>query len=254
MLLQLTKMALAESAVQVKYCGKKAFAAVVVDADGGADSSPAITLGVSDTSLAEAATNAVACFTGAADSTVNHIVAAIKNCSGGTVGGDDEISIGDFDCRLNCDWGAKSVYDASKTEYIDNAGTTTNYRNDWADVLTRDNDADSVGRMCVRIPPARMGSGPVGIRMITGMMSSAAAETAITNGITRNIRDDDGNILWYVTDATPTSAELKFDLGDIVVWPFPVVVEEVMINQSTNYAEADYTTTAILWGFPPNNR
>ena len=254
MLLQLATMAVGESAIEVLYKGKKAYAAVVIDADGGAGASPLISLGVSDTSLVQAVTNKVTAFTGASDSLVKHIVAAIKNASGGTVDGDDEITMGDWDCRVKDDWEAKSCYHATLPEYTDAAGSVQFKGAGWTGTLIRDNDADTVGRICKRVPPPAISQDGVGIRTITGMMSSSATiEAAITNGITRNIRDDDGNVLWHISDASPTNAELKFDLGDIVIWPFPVIVEEVLINQATNYAECIGSTTAILWGLRGNN-
>lgn len=251
MILKATSMALAESAIEVLYRGKKKFATIVIDADGGADYSPLISLGVSDTSLAQAVTNKVTAFTGASTSTIKDLIVAIQNASGGTIGADTEINVGDFDCRIKNALPTDAAYSASAAQFVDAAGTTTNlssYKGGWFQTLVWDNDAASTGHVTLRIPTPAEGQGPVAIRLIQGVTTQSDGTTAITSGLTRTIYNADGTTFWTITDATPTSAEMKFDLSEPIVFDGPVIIRDTGATAS----EVDATSTIVAWGYPPN--
>lgn len=264
MLLNLTQLALAECSIQVKYNGNKSFATIVIDADGGAESSPLVKLGVSDVSLAQAVTNAVTVFTGASTSTLDDLIVAIKNGSGGTVGADTEIGLGDFDARaLDC-YQEKSIYHASVNEFVDEAGTGQNLRgyNDgngsaWFSTLVRDNDANAVGCVMKRIGSPDWTKGPIAIAEINGITTQSDGSTQVTSGIVREILDCiTGAVLWSCSMATPTAAGLKFyyESGP-VVFPRPVIVRDrVLTANNSNEGDVDKTTTAVLWGVPGQYR
>lgn len=251
MLLQASMMALGESAIEVKYNGNKLFATIVIDADGGAGASPLVKLGVSDTDLATAVTNAVTVFTGLTTSTLKNLVDAITNGSGGTVDADDDIKINDFACRPKDGILSETIYHATALEFGDEAGTGQNLVNeDWWGTLVRDNDAEAVGAIYIRVAPPAKSQGPVAIRSITGI-SNQAGGTAISNGIIREILNDDSDVLWVYSDTTPTAAEAKFDLEGAVVFSTPVIVRD-RCRTISDYAEMDETSTTVAWGVPPN--
>lgn len=260
MLQHIAAMALGESAIQVQYKGKKGFATIVIDADGGADYSPLVSLGVSDSSVAQAVTNKVTAFTGASTSTLDDLIVAINNCLGGTVDGDDDIKLGDFQARIKDSLRTDSLYSAAAAEFANEAGTAQNLKGyvdsttgyNWFSTLVRDNDANGVGAIYKRVPPPDISNGPVAIGTITGISSNSG--TAITNGLVREILDDKGSVLWTYSDATPTAAEAKFYFENgPIVFDGPVVVRDSVLV-ATDYAEMDATTTAITWGQPANNR
>ena len=260
MLQHIAAMALGESAIQVMYRGKKSFAAIVIDAEGGANYSPKVSLGVSDTSVSQAVTNIATAFTGTSASTLDDLIVAINNCLGGTVDGDDDIKLGDFQARIKDSLRTDSLYSTVAAEFTDEDGTSQNLKgyvdsttgSNWFSTLVRDNDANGVGAIYKRLPPPDIGNGPVAIGTITGISSKSG--TAITNGLVREIFDDKGTVMWTYSAASPTAAGAKFYFENgPIVFDGPVVVRDSVLA-SGEYAEMVATTTAITWGQPANNR
>jgi hypothetical protein len=258
MLVQQAKMALAESAIEVIYTGKKQFASIIIDADGGAGASPLVSLGVSDTNQATAQSNVQAAFTGATSSTMEDLIVAISNFSYGTPGPlgngaetDMYVAKGDFKCRIKNALKNETIYHATVAKFVDDAGATNLVGYGYYQCLVWDNDADGVGCVTLRIPAPAKGKGQVAIRQILGLTEKSAG-VQITNGLTRILYDEDSNILFTVSMATPTDAGMKYEPIEAVVFSGPVILRDVALNLATNYGDVDYTNTYVLWAYPPN--
>jgi len=253
---KVTAMALAEAAIQVKYRGNKAFAIVEVDGDGGAGSSPLISLGVSDTSLAQAVTNMVTVFTGAASgasSEMRDVVANINGGSGGTIDGDDDIKIGDFMCRLKNSIESDSIYHAAIAMFEDEAGTN-NVREGWTDSLTWDNDVDSVAAVRLKIPQPDVSEASVGIETIKGVTCQSTNATIVA-GIKRELLDQEGTVLWTASEATLEfgDTEIDKDFGFLIAFDNgPLMVKDSLLTAS-NSSELTKTAGVVTWGFIENN-
>jgi len=260
MLLNYSSMALGESAIEVMYKGNKGFATIVIDANGGAGASPLVSLGVSDTDVATAVTNVVVAFTGLTTSTLDDLVVAISNTYGGTVDGDDDIKMNDFQCRIKDGIRSDSIYHATVAEFADEAGTAQNLKgysdstnkSNWFSTLVRDNDAEGVYSIYKRIPEPSMSKGAIALRQIGGV-STKTGGTALDSGLKRTIYSDAGDVLWTLSVAAPTAANMAFDLDDPIVFDGagPIIVKDECLA-SGEYADLDATTTYMTWGYKPN--
>lgn len=252
---KILKMTLLEAAIQVKYRGMKQFAIVEIDADGGAGASPLISLGVSDTSLAQAVTNMVTVFTGTTTSEMRDIVANIANGSGGTIDADDDIKIGDFMCRLKNSIESDDAYHATVDMFSDDAGATTNFRSDeWEDTLLWVNDATSVGACRLKVPQPEVSEGGVGIESIAGA-SCDDDGTTVTTGIKRSLLDKDGNVLWTISHATLARGDTDTDKdwGALVVFDNgPHMFKDECID-TAQAAEFEETNGVVTYGMVEHN-
>lgn len=250
-------LALAEAAIQVKYIGNKLFAIVEVDDNGGVGSSPLISLGVSDVSLAQAVTNMVTVFTGAAsgaNSEMRDVIANIANGSGGTIDADDDIKIGDFNCRLKNSIESDGIYHATIPMFEDEAGTN-NVRGEWTDSLTWDNDVDSVAAIRLKIPQPTLSEGTVGIETIIGTTHQTSSGNTITAGIKRELLDKDGNVLWTDQEATLAQGDtdLNKDWGALVTYDNgPMMLKDSLLTAS-NSSELTATDTVVTYGLIEHN-
>jgi len=256
MLVQQANMALAESAIQILYKGKKQFAAVVIDADGGTNKSPKISLGVSDVSQATAQSNAQAAFTSVEASTLAELITNVKNFNYGTSGplggseNDDFIDLNDFDCQVKDALESDVIGHASASKFADDAGATNLVGAGWSNYLVWDNDTAGVYQVTLRIPTPAKGKGTVALVEVKGLTKKDAT-TQITNGLKRTIYDNEGNVLFTISDATPTESEMQYAPSQPVVFAGPVIVRDQALA-SGDAAEVDYTNTYALWGYPPN--
>lgn len=248
-----TAMAVAEAAIRVKYNGVFAYAAVVVDQDGGTDSSPLIKLGVSDTSLAAAVTAAETVFTSTAGTDVmNDIVNAIRWWRTTTSGA--RVESGDFECEIKNALGNSTVdtpYHASAAKFADDNGSTTNFADgSWHDTMLWDNDSAGVYGVHLRVPGPELSKGGVVIDSIIGDLTKAAG-TALDSGMRRYLYDDDGNVLWD-SGAQTTLGNANFNIlaGDRAAprdWNMPVIVFDRAAD-SADAADCDATTAVVNWG------
>lgn len=199
-----------EYALNVGYAGKYKFAAVVVDADGGADESPLITMGVSDVSLADAVTNSSGktVITCVAATTIKEILYAFRNYFDYTAA--TWVDKGDVTCEVLDAILSEAAGNATADQWNDDAGTTTNYRNgpspclQWKNAAAYDGTNFAIRK---RVPSGTVSKGAVAIVAITGAPTQAGGCSAVT----REILDDNGNVLWTVTGSDPsTSAELQY--------------------------------------------
>lgn len=197
-----------EYALRVGYAGKFKFAAIVIDADGGADESPLISAGVSDVSLADAVTNKVTVISAVATTTIKEILYAIRNHRDYTVA--TWVDIGDFTCEVSDAIMSEAAGNATADQWNDDAGTTLNYRNGPYECLQWKNAAAYDGTnfgIRKRVPAGTVSKGAVAIVAISGAPVQAGGCSAVT----REILDDDGNVLFTVTGSDPsTAAELAY--------------------------------------------
>jgi len=246
-------MALAEGAIRVKYNGQYAYACVVVDQDGGTDSSPLIGLGVSDTSLAAAVTAVETVFTSTANTDLmNDIVNSIRWWKTTTSGA--RVETGDFECEIKNALGNSTVdtpYHASAAKFADDDGTTTNFADgSWHDTMLWDNDSAGVYGCHLRLPAPELSKGGVVLDAIIGDLTESDGTKVESNGMRRYIYDDDGNVLWdsgaQTTLGNANYNILAGDRAEAVTFAQPIIIFDRAAD-SGDAANCDGTTAVARY-------
>ena len=235
MIMQSFQAALADPYIRVRYTGKYDFAAAVLDVS--APAAPVFSLGVSNTSLADAVTNKATVLTGDTTLTLRDLVASIKNWSATTTGHD--VLQGKFEAEL---MGGiyTDVFGGGSSPY-ESAASSLNLKGTWQEALINDDNVS--GLTNILLPPPSVSRGAVAIKNITGHPGTSGTPT-----VTRTIYDLDGNSLWSTgAIATATDALLNTNVPTFVE-PIafasgPVVVRDSCSNVAHNIA----TTLTVTW-------
>lgn len=254
LILNQTAFAIAEGAIRVKYNGQRAFACVIVDQDGGTNSSPLIKLGVSDTTLAAAVTAAETVFTSTANTDrLDHIVAAIRWWKTTTSGA--RVETGDFECEILHAVGNALIdtpYHASAPKFEDDDGSTTNYADgSWHDTMLWDNDSAGVYGVHLRLPHPSLSKGHIAIDSIVGDLTETDGTIVNAGGMIRIIYDNDGNTLWS-SGAQTTLGLANFNIiagarSGVRRWNAPVIIYDRAYTAG-DYANCGATTAVAMWG------
>ena len=240
-------MALAEGAIEVKYNGQFVHACVIIDQNGGTDSSPLIQLGVSDATLADAVSNAETAYTSTSGSDlINEIVGAIHWWESTTSG--RRVYSGDWSCNLKHALGNSTIdtpYHASVVKFADDTGSTINFADgDWHDTLLWDNDASSVGHVSLRIAPPQISKGPVTIAAKVGE-ATVTAGTVLSSGLTFRIYNDNGDVL-YTSGAQTVLGNVDLDWQVRPrTYGTPVIFRDTATTPGDG--DVDATTATVTW-------
>lgn len=237
MIMQLETAALAEDAIEIKYIGKYDYAACFIDDNGGADASPLISLGVSDTDLAAAVTAMQTVVTGSATMDIQEVIATIGLWNDSTAA--RKVLQGDWKCRQFNSLLNDTVYAASTALFEDDDGTTNNYKDGWKGALTWDNNATGVGFVTLRVPQECEFNGAIAIKEISGHLGTSATPT-----VTRTIYNKAGTAQWSLGSvASATSALLLKTFAEPVKFGSPVYVRDT----AANVAHATATTMSVMY-------
>lgn len=242
MIMQALQAALAAPCIRVRYTGKYAHAAAVLDV--GTVGTPFLRLGVSDTSLADAATNVATVITANTVLNLRDVVASVKNWSATTASHD--VREGEFECEL-----ANGLYNdefgGTVNQYAAAAGTLQ-LKNTWQDALLIDDDV--AGTTSLRIPKCGTSNAQVAILNISGHPGTSATPT-----VTRAIYDLDGNLLITVASAIANATDALLNPNrptfnePTIFGKGPVVVRDTCGTVGHNTA----TTMMVEYGFPKSS-
>lgn len=248
-----TAMAIASGAIRLRYVGRLFdFASIVVAETGGTDASPTISLGVSNTSLADAVTNDELVFTSTDGSDLmNDIINTIRWWK--TTTADRGVESGDFECVAKDCLGNSTTdtpYHATAAKFAGDNGTDHNYGDgDWHDTMHWDSDADSTGHVTLRLPEPRTSKGGVVIAHIYGE-ATVAAGTVLSSGLTRFLYDDDGNQL-YSSGAQTVIGNVNVDWRTAPhAYNGPIIIRDQATTPGDN--DCDATTAVAIWDIARN--
>ena len=238
MIMHSTQAAQAAPCIRIRYTGKYAYGAAVLDV--GTVGTPFLRLGVSDTSLADAVTNVATVITANATLNLRDVIASVKNWSATTAS--HVVREGEMEAEI---WNGlySDEFGGTVNQYAAAAGTLQ-LKNTWQPALLIDDNV--AGHTSLLLPLPALSKGQVVISNIEGVPGTSGTPT-----VTRTIYSLDGTALWTTgAIATATSALLNPNRPTFteptIFGNGPVVVRDTCANVAHNTA----TTMAVSWGFP----
>lgn len=231
--------AIAEPCIQLTYKGPYAYAAAVLVVS--SPTAPVLSVGVSDTSLADAVSNAAAVITGDGTLTLRDVVASLKLHQATTAS--HVVRECEFEAVL---WNAiySDVFGGSSSPYAAAAGVI-NLKNTPTGILIIDNDV--AGTTSLRIPVPSVSNGPVAISNVAGHPGTSGTPT-----VTREIYDLDGNVLATLDSAVASATDALLNpnrptfVNPVILHSGPVVVRDTCGTAGHNTT----TTLKVEYAIP----
>ncbi len=240
MIMQSLAAALGEAAISVKYDGPYAYASWVLVPG---TTAPALSLGVSDTSLADATSNAEAVITGDGTLTLQDVVAAIEMWTTSTAS--HVVNEREFQCEIN-NAIYTDVFGGSSAAYVAAAGTVQ-LKGAFVGCLAIVNG--NTGTITVRVPPRALSHNVITIKDISGHPGTSGTPT-----VTRQILGNDGTV-YYTSGAIATATDALLKPNGVAA---PLFFEPIMFSGGPvvvrdtcgTAAHANATTMFVMWGLP----
>jgi hypothetical protein len=241
MIMHSKSAALAAPAIRWKYTGKYAYASLKLTVS--SPTAPVLALGVSDTDQAAAVTAEQTVITGNGTLNLRDVVESINNWLDTTAA--RAVLQGDFRAELaNALY--SDIFGGTATPFETAAGTL-NGKNTWQDGLIVDDNAEGFGYTSLMLAPYSMGlKGPVVLKEITGVPGTSGTPT-----VTRNVYDQDGNLL--ATSGSIATATAALLLAALPAWGEPVILGNgpiVIRDTCATAAHNTGTTMRATYGFP----
>jgi hypothetical protein len=239
MIMQSLAAAIGEAAIRVKYDGPYAYAALVLVPG---TTAPALSLGVSDTSQADAVSNAEAVITGDGTLTLQDVVAAIEMWN--TTTASHVVQEREFECDIfNAIY--TDVFGGSSAAYVAAAGVL-NLKNTFVGCLIIVNG--NTGTITIRVPPPALSKNTITIKDISGHAGTSGTPT-----VTRQILGNDGTV-YYSSGAiaNATDALMKPSVvAPLFFEPLQFAGGVVVVRDTcATPAHANATTVNVMWGLP----
>ena len=242
MIMQSLAASLGEAAIRVKYDGPYAYASLYLDVS--TPAAPILSLGVSDTSLADATSNMETVITGNGVLTLQDVIAAVEMWN--TTTASHVVQEREFECE---------IYNAIYTDVFGNSGTANyvtaagvlNLKGAFVGCLIMVNAIS--GTITVRVPPPAVSKNAITIKDISGHPGNSGTPT-----VTRQILGNDGTVYYTsgaianATDALlkPNGVATPLFFEPILFQSGPVVVRDTCATP----AHANATTMYVMWGLP----
>lgn len=240
MIMQSLAAKIGEAAIRVKYDGPYAYAALVLVPG---TTAPALTLGVSDTSLADAVSTAEAVITGDGTLTIQDVIAAVEMWN--TLTASHVVNEHEFQCEIDAAI-YPDVFGGAAAAYVAAAGVL-NLKGAFVGQLIIVNG--NTGTITVRVPPSALSKNSITIKDITGHPGTSGTPT-----VTRQILGNDGTV-YYTSGAIATATDALLKPNGVAAPLFfepilfaggPVVVRDTCGTA----AHANATTMFVMWGLP----
>ena len=242
MIMQSLAAKIGEAAIRVKYDGPYAFASLVLNVS--TPAAPILQLGVSDTSLADATSNAETVITGDATLTLQDVVAAVEMWNTSTAS--HVVQEREFECEIYNAIYTDVFGHSASANYVTAAGVL-NLKGAFVDCLIMVNTI--AGTITVRVPPPSLSKNVITIKDISGHPGTSGTPT-----VTRQILGNDGTV-YYTSGAIATATDALLKPNGVAAPLFfepilfaggPVVVRDTCATP----AHADATTMFVMWGLP----